>query len=151
MSTNDATEKIRGHCSLCTCWCPTIAHVKNGVFVGVSSDSEHPLATELCPKGFASPELVYNKQRLRYPMKRTQPKGANDPGWQRISWDEALDTIATRLNEIKERSGPESVTFTRAGPGGSPMGQMAAWIERLAHAFGSPNNLGNTFICQYFI
>ncbi|MFC1909035.1 molybdopterin-dependent oxidoreductase [Chloroflexota bacterium] len=143
------TEKIRGYCSSCTCWCPTVTHVRDGVFVGVSPDKEHPLASELCPKGLAGPELVYSKQRLQYPMRRTQPKGAPDPGWQRISWDEALDTIAEKLNEVKGKYGPEAVVFTRGGPGGSPMGEMASWVVRLAHAFGSPNNLGNTSICQW--
>lgn len=149
MNRHSDTEKIKGYCALCSSWCPTVAHVREGVFVGVSPDKQHPLVCDLCPKGFASPELVYNKHRLRYPMRRTKPKGAPDPGWQRISWDEALDTIATKLNEIKGKFGPEAVAFTRAGPGGSPMGELAPWTFRLAHAFGSPNNIGTTNICQW--
>jgi anaerobic selenocysteine-containing dehydrogenase len=149
MNKRSETKKIRGYCASCSNWCPTVAHIRDGVFIEVSPDKEHPLANGLCPKGFAAPELVYNKQRLQYPMKRTKPKGSPDPGWQRISWDEALDTIATKLNEIREKFGPEAVAFTRAGPGGSPMAELAPWVVRLAHAFGSPNNIGTTNICQW--
>ena len=149
MSRLRATGKVRGYCAICASWCPTIAHVRDGVFIRVSPDKQHPLACDLCPKGFASPELVYSKQRLQYPMRRTKPKGDYDQGWQRISWDEALDTIAAKLNEVKEKYGPEAVAFTRAGPGGSPMAELAPWVVRLAHAFGSPNNIGTTNICQW--
>ncbi|MDP6824887.1 MAG: molybdopterin-dependent oxidoreductase [Dehalococcoidales bacterium] len=149
MSGPSNEEEIRGYCATCTCLCPTVAHIKDGVFVRVSPDKQHPLANNLCAKGFAAPELVYNKQRLEYPMRRTNPKGDPDPGWEKISWDEALDTIATEMNEIKEKFGPEAVAFTRPGPGGSPFGEMAPWVARLAHAFGSPNNIGTTNLCQW--
>jgi anaerobic selenocysteine-containing dehydrogenase len=149
MDRESDTERIRGYCSVCMGWCPTVAHVRDGVFVGVSPDNEHPFACGVCPKGLAGPEAVYSQQRLRYPVRRTNPKGASDPGWQRISWDEALDTIATKLNEIKGKFGPEAVAFTRAGPGGSPMGELEPWVMRLTHAFGSPNKIGTTSICQW--
>jgi len=123
--------------------------VRDGVLVDVRSDEEHPLACNLCPKGLFSAELVYNKQRLQYPMRRTRPKGDPDPGWERITWDEALDTITTRLNEIKAESGPEAVVFARSGPAGSPMGELGPWVIRLANAFGSPNNIATTHICQW--
>jgi len=104
---------------------------------------------ELCPKGLAGPELVHSPHRLQYPVKRTTPKGSPDPGWKRITWDEALDTIATKLNETKAKYGAESVAFTRAGPGGSPMGELWPWIMRLSKAFGSPNNIGTINICTW--
>ncbi len=149
MSKLMATAKIRSYCSQCAGWCPVIAEVKDGVFTGVSPDRRHPLFSPLCPKGLAAPELVYNKQRLQYPMRRTNPRGNPDPGWQRISWDEALDIIANKLNKIKAEFGPEAVAFSRSGPGGSPMSELAFWVVRLAHAFGSPNNIGTTNICQW--
>ncbi|MFC1873734.1 molybdopterin-dependent oxidoreductase [Chloroflexota bacterium] len=149
MGKTDATRDIRGYCGMCSSWCQTVAHVRDGKFVGVSPDKEHPLASDLCPKGLAAPELVYNQQRLQYPLRRTNPKGSRDPGWERISWDEALGIIATRLNEIKDKYGPEAVAFARAGPGGSPLGELSAWVYRLVHAFGSPNYIGTTNICQW--
>ncbi|MFC2013624.1 molybdopterin-dependent oxidoreductase [Chloroflexota bacterium] len=142
-------ELVRGYCSQCTCWCPTVSYVRDGVFVEVRADREHPLAVPLCPKGLAGPELVYNKQRLKYPMRRTRPKGDPDPGWVHITWDEALNTIAAEMNEIKEGFGPEAVIFTRAGPGGSQMGELWPWMHRLADAFGTPNFVGTTHICNW--
>ena len=149
MKKQRSTQRIKGYCSQCSCWCPTLSYVRDGTFIKVESDKEHPLTVPLCPKGLAGPELVYNKQRLQYPMRRTRPKGSLDPGWERITWNEALDTIATKLKEIKTKFGPEAVAFTRSGPAGSPMAELWPWIHRLADAFGSPNFLGTTHICQW--
>ena len=91
-------------------------------------------------KGRAAPELVYHRDRLLYPLKRTRPKGDPDPGWQRISWDEALELTAARLR--KHRRG---VTVPRASysawsrPSTSASDDSMTWIQRLMHAFGSPN------------
>ena len=142
-------QKIRGYCSQCSCYCPTISYVRDGKFVKVGPGNEHPNAVALCPKGLAGPELVYSKQRLQYPMRRTKPKGDPDPGWQRISWDEALDTIATRLNQIKDEWGAEAVAFARSGHSGSPMSEIDPWARRLSNAFGTPNNIATTHICQW--
>jgi anaerobic selenocysteine-containing dehydrogenase len=142
-------EEVRGYCGNCEAGCPTIAYVRDGRFLEVKPDRQHHFSVDLCPKGLAGPELVHSPHRLRYPVRRTTPKGSGDPGWQRISWDEALDTIATKLNEMKEKHGPEAVAFTRAGPGGSPMGEMWPWILRLSKAFGSPNNIGTINICTW--
>ncbi|MBW2341756.1 MAG: molybdopterin-dependent oxidoreductase [Deltaproteobacteria bacterium] len=149
MKEQNSEERIRGYCSQCTCYCPTVAYVKNGTFTEAKPDEEHPNACELCPRGLAGPELVYNRQRLRYPMRRTSPKGDPNPGWERISWDEALATITKRLNEIKAQFGSEAVAFARCGPGGSPMSETFHWIKRLAYAFGTPNIVETTHICNW--
>jgi len=149
MDKQNPTEKIRGYCSQCSCYCPTIAQVRDGTFVKVKPDEEHPNAIALCPKGLAGPELVYSRQRLQYPMRRTRPKGDPNPGWERITWDEALDTVATKLNQIKATWGAEAVATARCGPAGSPMSEVNPWLNRLAHAFGTPNNIATTHICQW--
>ena len=111
-------QEIRGYCSQCSCWCPTVSIVRDGVFVEVRADTEHPLGHSLCPKGLAGPELVYNEQRLHYPMRRTKAKGDSDPGWQRISWDEALDTVAENINAIRAKYGPEAIAVARSTSAG---------------------------------
>lgn len=63
----------------------------------------------LCNKGLATLQRLYNPNRLLYPMKRTNPKGSEDPGFVRISWEEALATIASNLKAIKEKYGPEKI------------------------------------------
>ena len=140
---------IRGYCAQCSCFCPIVCLVRDCVFVKVERDKEHPLGIEPCPKALAGPELVYNTQRLKYPIRRTKPRGNSDQGWERITWDEALDTIASKLNEIKVKFGPETVAFTRAGPAGSAMSETWPWLHRLANAFGTPNFISTTYICQW--
>ncbi|MBW2000430.1 MAG: molybdopterin-dependent oxidoreductase [Deltaproteobacteria bacterium] len=142
-------KEIRGYCSMCSCWCPTVSIVKDGVFVEVKPDHEHPLGHGICPKGLAGPELVYNKQRLQYPMRRTNPKDNPDPGWERITWDEALDTIVKKLKDIMDRFGPEAIAVARSGPAGSPMGELGIWVTRFANAIGTPNCIATTHICQW--
>jgi len=149
MKKQKLTEEIRGYCAQCVSSCPTVAYVRDGVFVEVKPDEEHPNAAPLCPKGLAGPELVYNEQRLRYPMRRTRPKGDPDPGWERITWDETLDTIATKFNQIKATWGAEAVAIARCGPGGSSLGDINLWLKRLAYTFGTPNCIATTHICQW--
>src|SRR3990172_11404629 len=96
-------QKVRGYCALCTAHCATVATVKNGRVTRLDPDDEHPNGGVICIKGKAAPELVYHPDRLNYPLKRTRPKGDLDPGWQRVSWDEALDDITKRLMDIRER------------------------------------------------
>lgn len=147
---NSTVEReVKSYCAQCSCYCPIVIVIRDGKFVEVKPDREHPNACGLCPKCLAGPDLVYNEQRLRFPMRRTKPKGVLDPGWGRISWDEALDTIATKLNEIKAAWGPESVAITRCGFASSPMSEIAPWVHRLGHAFGTPNNISTTYICQW--
>ncbi|MBW2609988.1 MAG: molybdopterin-dependent oxidoreductase [Deltaproteobacteria bacterium] len=149
MNEKQVDKEIRGYCSQCSGICRTVAHVRDGKFIKVQADNEHPLSTPLCPKAIAGPELVYNSQRLKHPMRRTRPKGDPDPGWERISWDEALDTIAERLNKIKEESGVQAIATACAGPSGSPFNEMWQWLLRFSNGFGTINSINTTHICQY--
>lgn len=144
------TKFIKGYCAQCMAICGTIAQIEDGIFTKVLPDKEHPnFWPQLCPKGHAGPELVYSNARLRYPMRRTRPKGNPNPGWERISWEEALDTIATKLNEIKAQYGAEAVGWYRPSPGGSASKDFWPWMLRIAHAYGSPNNIATTHICNW--
>ncbi|MEZ5478118.1 MAG: molybdopterin-dependent oxidoreductase [Thiolinea sp.] len=85
-------------------------------------------------------ERQYHPQRLLYPLKRTGPKGSGE--FARISWDEALDTIAVHLQQTKEQYGAPTVGFF-AGYTKEARPQL----QRLAHAFGSPNYLTESGCC----
>ena len=86
----------------------------------------------LCSKGLSTIQRLYNPNRLLYPLKRTNPKGSDDPGWVRISWDEAYKTIASQLLAVREKYGPEHVMFYC----GDPKEPRPA-VQRLARYFGS--------------
>src|SRR5512133_1476508 len=113
---NPTTQRKQGFCNLCVSRCGSVAVIENGRFTALEPDPSHPTGRALCAKGRAAPELVYHPDRLLYPLKRTRPKGDPDPGWQRISWDEALDTIAGRLKATAAQYGPHSVVFSVVSP-----------------------------------
>jgi anaerobic selenocysteine-containing dehydrogenase len=132
-------QRIHGYCAMCVSRCGSVAVVENGRFVALEPDPSHPTGKALCAKGRAAPEIVYHPDRLLYPMKRTHPKGDPEPGWQRITWEEALSLAAARLGEIAKEHGPESVVFSVSSPSTSGSDDAMMWIQLLMNAFGSPN------------
>ena len=149
MTVQTHVERIPGYCALCISRCGSIAVVENGRFVALEPDPSHPTGQALCAKGRAAPELVYHQDRLLYPLKRTRPKGDPDPGWQRISWDEALELTASRLRQLAEQHGPESVVFSMVSASTSAIADSQPWIQRLMRAFGSPNLCGSMELCGW--
>ena len=143
------SRRIPGFCALCRSRCGCISVVENGRLVAVEPDPTHPTGAALCAKGRAAPELVHSPDRLLYPMKRTRPKGDPDPGWQRITWDEALDTTAAALNRLKQSGGAESVAFSVTTPSATAISDSILWIERLINAFNSPNWCYATELCNW--
>src|SRR5262245_30907551 len=99
-------------CPLCVSRCGARAEVSDGTFLALHPDPSHPTGQAICVKGKAAPEILYHPSRLLHPLKRTRPKGDSDPGWERIGWDEALDTVAARLRAAADADGPESVAFS---------------------------------------
>ncbi|MEZ5318392.1 MAG: molybdopterin-dependent oxidoreductase [Vicinamibacterales bacterium] len=142
-------QLVPGYCALCVSKCGTIAVVEDGRFLELRPDPSHPTGRAICAKGRAAPELVYHQDRLLYPLKRTRPKGDPDPGWARISWEEALDTTAAALRDIAAESGPESVVFSIASPSTSASDDALAWIVRLMNAYGSPNVCASMELCGW--
>ena len=115
-SAQNDTHTVRGYCALCTAHCATITTVENGRVTKLDPDTDHPNGGVICLKGKAAPELLYHPERLNHPLRRTRPKGDADPGWQRVSWDEALDAIAERLRSVRERYGPQAVALVKGTP-----------------------------------
>ena len=151
LKTDDNALETRtpGFCALCKSRCGSIMVTREGRFVGQEPYPEHPTGKALCVKGLAASEIVYNNQRQLYPLKRTRPKGDADPGWQRISWEEALDRTASQLDRIRSEAGPEAVAFGLTTPSGTPISDNLKWIERFINAFGSPNIAYGTEICNW--
>jgi anaerobic selenocysteine-containing dehydrogenase len=103
-------QVIPGRCFECHVQCGLLVHVKDGRAIKVEGMPEFVNRGAVCAKGQSTIKNLYSPERLNYPLKRTKPKGDLDPGWVRISWDEALDTIATRFKEIQEKYGTETNT-----------------------------------------
>jgi anaerobic selenocysteine-containing dehydrogenase len=147
--TQAATRQVSTFCPLCVSRCGAKATVDGDTLVALEPDPSHPTGNALCIKGKAAPELVHHPERLLHPLRRTNPKGATDPGWQRVSWDEALDTIGSRLRGLARDHGPESVVFSATSPSTSAMSDAIDWVVRLRRAFGSPNQCVYMELCGW--
>jgi anaerobic selenocysteine-containing dehydrogenase len=142
-------RQVPGYCSLCIARCGTVATVTDGRFTRLDPDPTHPTGAAICAKGRAAPELVYHKDRLKRPLRRTRPKGDSDPGWEEISWDAALDQIAAAMRRIADQHGPEAVAFSQSSPSTTAIADSAAFVVRLMNAFGTPNNVSALELCGW--
>ena len=141
-----STSIVRTVCDRCHCECGVLVHVQDGRAIKIEGDPNHPINEgALCPKGLAMLQLVYHPDRLTHPLKRAGNRG--DGKWQRVSWDEALDTVAGRFKEIMEEYGPESITWS--------WGDAAShntWVSKQAWltAMKAPNHLhSDAHYCFY--
>ncbi len=125
--------------------CRMRVHVKGGKLIAVHGDPTDPEAKgELTLRGKHIKELLYAPDRLTYPMKRTGKCGAGK--WQRISWDEALNTIAARFHEIKQKYGAEAIDFHH---GHYDSGDIkGTYLPRLANLIGTPNITNPSHTCH---
>ncbi len=132
---------VRSHCRNCHGGCGVLVYVKDGRIAKIAGDPDCPINHgTLCSKGLASTQLVYHPDRLTFPVRRVGPKASGK--WERISWDEALDTIAERILAYKERYGAESIVF-----GYGTGRENEAVIYRIANLLGSPNVLTAGHFC----
>ncbi|GIZ52872.1 molybdopterin-containing oxidoreductase family protein [Noviherbaspirillum aridicola] len=108
--------------------------VEDGVATQVRGDPDHPTtAGVLCTKVSRYTERTYHKDRVLHPMKRVGRKG--EGRFERISWDEALDTIAARLREIAARDPQAILPYSYAGTMGLVQGESMA--ARFFHKLGA--------------
>lgn len=137
------TRIVPGRCHECHPQCPLLVHVRGGRVIKVEGDPQGPNRGAVCAKGQATVKNLYSPERLNYPMKRTRPKGEADPGWVRISWDEALKTIVERFKQIQERYGVRAIAV------GQGTGRYTEHhVFRLKNAIGTPNTIGPNHVCR---
>jgi anaerobic selenocysteine-containing dehydrogenase len=133
---------VKSTCAMCNRLCGVLVHLHDGKVIKVEGDPESPVNRgHLCIKGYAAVENLYHPQRLKYPLKRVGARGEGK--WQRISWDEALETIASAMNSAKEKYGAESVAFVQGAPKG-----FGPYLERLRNLFGTPNMITSAHVCS---
>ena len=119
--------------------CALRVHRINGVAVNIEPNTEGENFQQhakghgkLCARAFTNIQKIYNPHRIKGPLKRTNPeKGIGiDPNWVRISWDEALDTIADKLKEIRKK---DSTRLSHGGPGLGGLFACPAWFGFMAN------------------
>lgn len=139
------SKKVPIYCYQCVAGPDLLTvEVEDGIAKRVESNyalaNEHPAGGRVCVKAYGLVQKMYNPNRIKQPMKRTNPnKGRNeDPGFVPISWDEALDLVAQRLRRVREQGllneeGFPRVAITTGGAGtpvqymGTFPAFMAAW------------------------
>jgi phenylacetyl-CoA:acceptor oxidoreductase len=140
---SSSTRKVPTYCYQCVAG-PDLLTVK--VESGVATEVEpnfcaadvHPGGGKVCVKAFGLIQKTYNPNRVLAPMKRSNPKKGRheDPGFVEISWEEALSTIAGRLNDIRDSGLTDEAGYPRVaasfGGGGTPqmyMGSFPAFLS----------------------
>jgi anaerobic selenocysteine-containing dehydrogenase len=132
---------VKSHCRMCHGGCGVLVYVKDGKAVKIAGDPDCPINHgTLCAKGFGSIQLAYHPDRLTYPVKRVGPKASGQ--WERISWDDALNTLAERIGNYKDHYGAESIVM-----GYGTGRENEAVIYRFANLLGSPNVLTAGHFC----
>jgi len=118
-------------CTHCAVGCTVLAEVSNGVWIGQEPAWDSPINRgSHCAKGAAVRELVHSERRLRYPMKLAGGQ------WTRVSWDQAVNEIGDKLNDIRGKSGPDSVYWL----GSAKMTNEGSYLFRKLGAFWGTNN-----------
>ncbi|MFX1274461.1 MAG: molybdopterin-dependent oxidoreductase [Promethearchaeota archaeon] len=130
-------KKIRTTCRGCHGGCGVIAYVKDGKVIKVEGDPESPISHgTMCSKGLAITQLAYHPERIIYPMKK------NGGVWERCSWEDALDMITNKFNEVIKDYGPESIIVGQ-GTGRD----YESHFSRFGNLLGTPNILTAGHMC----
>ncbi len=146
-------KEKRGICGICSAGCWIIAEYDDaGKIVNVRADEGSDMGI-ICTLGRHSPDIIYSKDRLFYPMKRKGPKGTYE--FEKTSWDEAYDVITDRLQHIKNTYGPEAAAvYTGVGTFEislcdvfQPKGVAISSASSILFPFGSPNTMGVGALC----
>jgi len=124
-------------CEMCFWKCGVVAKVKNGKVVKLEGNKKHPQNYgRLCARGNSGYDLLYDPDRLKYPLIRVGKRGEGK--FRRATWEEAIAYIADKMDGIKSKYGPESMAFFTHGAGG-------AHFRHLMKSYGSRNNAAPSF------
>src|SRR5438876_7268425 len=111
MSTADKASVHYRACNLCEAICGIEITLQAGERLDIRGDRDDPFSRGyICPKAVALQDLHYDKDRLKYPVRRTQN------GWQRIGWDEAFDEVAQNLKRINRKYGRNAIATYLGNP-----------------------------------
>ncbi|HEY2996307.1 MAG TPA: molybdopterin-dependent oxidoreductase [Methylomirabilota bacterium] len=151
MTPTTGTRKVPTYCYQCVAG-PDLLNVvvEDGVAVKVEPNfgvTEHPAGGRPCVRAYSLVQKLYNPNRVKTPMKRTNPRKGKDqdPGWVELSWDEALDTLAGKLRPIREGGFVDEHGYPRLavtfGAGGTAPAYLGGFPAFLA-AWGGPLDQG---------
>ncbi|SHJ71680.1 Anaerobic selenocysteine-containing dehydrogenase [Anaerobranca californiensis DSM 14826] len=141
----EGTWKPTG-CLGCTSWCAKEAFIVDGRAIKIRANKVSKIhGGHDCPRAHLAIQQVYDPDRIKQPMKRTNPKkGLNeDPGFVPISWDEAMDILADKIMELRKND----ETYKFAVFRGRYTNINGLLYSNLPKIIGSPNNISHSSIC----
>ena len=128
-------------CGYCSVGCGMFIGVKDGRAVSVRGNPDHPVNRGmLCPKGLSEHHTIAADNRARYPLLR------RGNSMERVSWDVALSTMATRFRDVQARCGPGAVGVISTGQ--LVTEEFYAMGKLIQLGLGTPNYDGNTTLCM---
>ncbi len=123
---------VKTICTGCAVGCGMLAVVKDDQWLWIEPWTNNPINRgKLCCKGASANYIVHSPRRLKYPMIKRNGK------WEKISWDEALEIIAKKLHEVRQKYGPDAVFFA----GSAKVSTEMAYLQRKFMAFWGSNNI----------
>ncbi|MCB2184557.1 MAG: molybdopterin-dependent oxidoreductase [Desulfobulbaceae bacterium] len=109
-SSAGTTTVTGGICEMCFWRCQLVGKVRDKKLVKLEGNPKSiDNGTAICARGNAGIKLLYDPDRLKYPMKNVGERG--NPKWKRISWEEALDECAAKLKAVEEKYGPHGIAM----------------------------------------
>jgi anaerobic selenocysteine-containing dehydrogenase len=128
-------------CGYCSVGCGMFIGVKDGRAVSVRGNPDHPVNRGmLCPKGLSEHHTIHTDNRARYPLLRRAGS------MQRVTWDDALTTMAARFREVQARYGPGAVGVISTGQ--LVTEEFYAMGKLIQLGLGTSNYDGNTTLCM---
>ncbi len=132
---------IKTTCKSCHGGCGVLVTVQDGKIVHIEGDKDKPTWGTMCSKGLSSIQHINHPDRLKYPLKR---KGAKGEGkWERITWDEALDTIEKKMKDAIAEYGPQAIAVSQGTGRG-----YNRYTHRFARSVGTCNIITPGYVCH---
>jgi anaerobic selenocysteine-containing dehydrogenase len=137
---------VTSACQFCNSLCGLKVHLKAGRVIDIKGLTEDPVqAGQLCIKGPMMAQLVYNRYRIKTPLKRIGKKGDPNAKFEAISWDEALGMVASKFLELRDAGDAHAIVSRTSGR--LPRG-VGSLIHRLFVLLGSPNDTDVGPVCN---
>jgi len=134
---------VSSTCLQCPGRCGIRVRVFEGRAVKIEGNPQHPLNRGgLCPKGQAGLQVLYDPDRIPGPMRKIGGRSSTE--WEAISWNEALDVLTRRLADLRDAGRSEALLLM----GGRFPGHMRELLERFARAYGTPNLVDTSSLCN---
>jgi anaerobic selenocysteine-containing dehydrogenase len=132
---------VKTTCKSCHGGCGALVTVEDGVITHIEGNPDTPTRGTMCSKGLSSIQHLNHPDRLLYPLKRAGKRGEGK--WERISWNQALDTIETRMKDSIAKYGPSSIAVSQGTGRG-----YNEYTHRFARSIGTANIITPGYVCH---